>query len=288
MVVTGETAGPAATRGVLHPGALGLALLMVLAVGTLAHASNGYIATAGVNLRADSLRTSRRLLTLAEGAELEPLGKHSDFTGMYLVATAAGDTGWMAGEYLLEAEPAAADSSRGFFAALARAFTCPVARGAVKSLKDDDVEEIVLTPRTATIGQLRALRAPELRPATSRANDVEKTVYRVTGRLTHWGEEADGDYHLVLASPRNAAVTIVLELPNPGCLRGAPEELVARIRDTRAKLEEGLGSPPRDVRRLSTPVRVTVEGVGLFDFGHSKGHSTNAFELHPLLRLHFD
>ena len=239
-----------------------------------------YETTSALRLRADSLRTSRHLKTLPAEALLVPIGQHSDYTGFYRVATTTGDTGWVAGEYLTEVDSDLAAADAPF---------CPksVSRGPVKDLQDQDVGEIVLTPKTTTIGKLRALVRPAKRPRDARANSVEKTIYRVSGRLTKWGKEKDGDYHLVLASTSNVAATIVLEIPSASCLDGAPANLKDLIDQARVDVEAKLGAPPGSVRSLPTPVKVTVEGVGFFDFGHSTGHPPNAFELHPLLRVRF-
>src|SRR3989442_1581563 len=78
------------------------ALVAILASARPAQAHLCYVPFAAVRLRADSLRTGRRLETIVAGDELTPLGAHSDLTGMYRVVTAEGDTGWVAAEYLLE------------------------------------------------------------------------------------------------------------------------------------------------------------------------------------------
>lgn len=271
----------------MYTAAMGVALVAELPTPQPARAEACYVATAAARLRADSLRTARPLRTLAAGDELTPLGPHTDFAGMYHVMTARGDRGWVAAEHLVEWTATPAHHTP--LSVLRRSSTCPkpVSRGAVKDLTDKDVGAIIRTPQPTTIAQLRALPAPAQRPEKSRANRVEETVFRVTGRVTRWGLEADQDFHLVLAAATDTNSTIVLEIPSPSCIAGAPADLRALVNQARASTLAALGPPPIGVHRLPVPKSVTVEGVGFFDFGHSIGHPPNAFELHPLLKIHF-
>jgi hypothetical protein len=94
---------------------------------------------------------------------------------------------------------------------------CGVERWAVKTLSDPDRERVQLRPVDTTIEALVALPRPVVLSAFARADPVEVTVYRVEARLLWLFTEADRDYHLVLASPRDTTITMIAEVPDPGC-----------------------------------------------------------------------
>jgi len=85
--------------------------------------------------------------------------------------------------------------------------SCGVERWAVKTLSDPDRERVQLSPVNTTVEALVTLQRPAGLPATRRADPTEVTVYRVEARLLSLFSEADGDYHLVLASTRDASIT---------------------------------------------------------------------------------
>jgi len=94
---------------------------------------------------------------------------------------------------------------------------CGVERWAVKTLRNPDRERVQHQPVDATIQQLIALTRPMVLSPVARADPVEVTVYRVQARLLWLFAEADGDYHLVLGSPRDTTITMIAEVPDPGC-----------------------------------------------------------------------
>jgi hypothetical protein len=101
--------------------------------------------------------------------------------------------------------------------------TCGVWRWGVKTLSDGNASQVNFTPRARTIRSLRALVPPDaLGKGTPRVRPTEYRVYRLRARLLEhkWvccGGDDDGDYHLVLADPRNRARTMVAEIPDPAC-----------------------------------------------------------------------
>lgn len=233
-----------------------------------------------VNLRTGSNRSSAVKRVLPAGTHLLWTGAMSDREGMLKAVTAnpPRHTGWVAGEYLVEGAPAAGQHG-------AAAGACGVLRWPVKTMSDADANAVNRTPAGVTIASLRALVAPKVRPQNARANAVEKTEFGVSGQVIMWGQEADQDLHLVLADEHNASRTIVLEVPDPSCVSGASAAVRDSIGQARQNVIQALGTPPQRVTALTTPVRVTVTGVGFFDFGHSIGHPPNAFELHPVLSI---
>ncbi len=266
-------------------GVIALIVVVLLAVSGVrpARAQHPVMTATRVNLRADSLRTSHVLRVLRAHAQLEWDGTTADHSGMFRVVTVdeSADSGWVAGEYLLEAPSMGVGHHGG------AAPTCGVARWPVKTLSDPDAGSITTTPKTATIASLRALPKPKQRPQNGRANQVEKTVYQVSGKIIEWGLEADSDIHLVLASPSNSSSTIVMEIPDPGCVDGASPAMRDQMKAARDALIAKLGQPPGSISPLTPAASVTATGVGFFDQAHSKGHPPNAFELHPVLSLAF-
>ena len=117
----------------------------------------------------------------------------------------------------------------------------------------------------------------------TRAAPVELTVYRVEARLVAVFGEADGDFHLVLASPHDPTVTMIAEVPDPKCSGACASgfaEVYAQVRQT---LMNRLDAPGGEAQPLA---RVT--GVGFFDFIHGQtGVAPNGIELHPVLAVEF-
>ena len=109
------------------------------------------------------------------------------------------------------------------------------------------------------------------------------TVYRVEARLLWLFTEADNDYHLVLASPRDTTLTMIAEVPDPGCAGACASGFASVYAQVRQKLLDYLNSPQSVARPL---VRIT--GVGFFDYIHGqRGVAPNGIELHPVLAVEF-
>jgi hypothetical protein len=160
---------------------------------------------------------------------------------------------------------------------------CGTERWLVKTLSDPDRERVRLQPVDATVEELVALQRPSLLSAFARADPVEVTVYRLEARLLALLGEADGDYHLILASVRDPTITMIAEVPDPRCAGACASghaEAYARVRQ---KLMDRLNSPQSEVRPL-----IQVTGVGFFDFLHGqRGVAPNGIELHPVLDVEF-
>jgi hypothetical protein len=153
----------------------------------------------------------------------------------------------------------------------------------VKTLSDRDRDRVQRQPVNTTIEALVALRRPAALPVASRADPVEVTVYRVEARLLWLFGEADHDYHLVLASPRDPTITLIGEVPDPGCAGSCASGYAAVYAQVRQKLIDHLNSPKSEARPL---VRIT--GVGFFDYLHGqRGVAPNGIELHPVLTVEF-
>ena len=176
--------------------------------------------------------------------------------------------------------PRSGDSTTGSPATCGGA--CGVERWAVKTLSDADRERVNLRPVNTTIEALIAIQRP-VGPLAGRADPVEVTVYQVEARLLWLFTEADNDYHLVLASPRDTTLTMIAEVPDPGCAGACASGFASVYAQVRQKLLDYLNSPQSVARPL---VRIT--GVGFFDYIHSqRGVAPNGIELHPVLAVEF-
>jgi hypothetical protein len=163
--------------------------------------------------------------------------------------------------------------------------SCGVERWTVKTLSDSSAGTVDLSDTVSTtIEELVALPRPPSLPRRSRANAVERTLYRVEARLLYLFSERDHDYHLVLASPRDTTITMIAEVPEPSCAGACVSGFAPVYVRVRQTLFDYLNSPQSPKRPL---VRIT--GVGFFDFRHGqRGVAPNAIELHPVLDVVFE
>lgn len=144
-------------------------------------------------------------------------------------------------------------------------------RTAVKNLRDREAAEIDWRPRPVSL----ALLADGHYRCYARADSVRGTSWRelylweTTGVLVERRREKDGDLHLILASPDDASITLVAEVPDP---REVPQEHRGEVAGAR-----------RVAEKLKRGACVVVRGVGFCDYEHGqRGAAPSAVELHPL------
>jgi len=159
---------------------------------------------------------------------------------------------------------------------------CGVERWSVKTGTDAGARSINLNYHFPTaIARLDALNTPGSLPSSSRIRPVETTVYTLAGTLLRYKEEQDSDYHLVLSDGQH---TMIAEIPAPYCVGSSP--LAAGIKHARAQFSQRYHPSPDHF--LYTHARVTVTGVGFFDFLHGQsGVAPNGIELHPVIDIQF-
>lgn len=154
---------------------------------------------------------------------------------------------------------------------------CGKERGDVKHTVDSAASNIRLTPVRTTIPKLDALPVPSgmSGPDTPRLPE-ETHVYKIVGAmLTIIKSESDGDLHMVLRSTIDPTKTMIAEAIPPSCASSSP--FLNQITTIRTAVEAMRGSLPR---------RVTITGIGFFDFNHGQtGVAPNAVELHPALSI---
>jgi hypothetical protein len=144
------------------------------------------------------------------------------------------------------------------------------------------------------VAELAAIQPPT-RAQLQKANATrwldETREFTVKALLIGFKLEADSDFHVVIADPANPKATMIVEIPAPQCLKGAPSvpgkgSLGDQLQAQRDKLEAAYGKATPRFKRLAKPVPVTVTGVGFFDFLHGQtGVAPNGFELHPVLEI---
>ena len=162
---------------------------------------------------------------------------------------------------------------------------CGVERWPIKVATDTAANKISAQHTPATVNQLSLIQAP-INPAIktkTRYTPTELTVYEVTAKITLVKQEADSDYHIVLADDNGN--TMIVESPAPNCATGSHfyKQIVAVRRAIDAKLG-GAGALPQNNLNLM----VTVTGVGFFDRIHGQtGVASNGIELHPLIDIVF-
>jgi hypothetical protein len=182
-------------------------------------------------------------------------------------------------------------------------------RWAVKTAADSDAQALVSqVPTPTTIAELTALAVPPMLPPDRRSDGAEKTVWQLTATLQAFGQEADGDYHMVLADSQGN--TMIGEIPNPDGIT-APSYFATQIANARAAFDSHFRmtenvSPPAPPAPAApeaaaggalteggtfrqVAASITLTGLGFFDFAHGQqGVAPNAIELHPVISVVFN
>ena len=195
--------------------------------------------------------------------------------------------------------------------------TAPTACGGterwnVKVANDADAEGGKVSLNSAAAGSVAALNAIMPGPLDAGGRmAVEEKEYTVSGYLSYFKHEDDGDYHVVITDQpgdftraKNGAPngrSMVVEFPDANCFMGksglgpSTSTLGQVIAEARNSFEVHVGS--LDGMKITNPPRVVVTGVGFFDFDHGQtGRSTphpgvdgqrKVFELHPVTSITF-
>ena len=161
-----------------------------------------------------------------------------------------------------------------------RQIGCGTERWSVKTLADPAGRRLSLNPRATTIRKLRRAKAPRnLGPRRTRS--IERTTFRVTGRLVEVRLEDDLDIDLVIADPRTGG-TMIAAFPSASCTQGATRKARAKMGRARAAFVAACGAPTTAFKRLSGTA--TITGVGFFTKAHGQeGAAPNGIELHPVV-----
>ena len=158
---------------------------------------------------------------------------------------------------------------------------CGTERWAVKTLADPAGRALSLKPKATTIRKLRRAKAPH-NLGLRRSRGIERTTFRVTGRLVEMRLEDDLDINLVIADPTRTGATMIAAFPNAACTRGATPKAKAKMSRARAAFVAACGAPTTSFQELSGTA--TITGVGFFDKIHGQeGAAPNGVELHPVV-----
>ncbi len=169
-----------------------------------------------------------------------------------------------------------------------KAASCGVERIEIKTLTDPTAGSVQMTPVQTTVENLRIIPIP---PGYNRYDDsfrypAELHVYTVTAQIIGFKHESDRDFHIVIASPDNAAQTMIAEPPDPNCPLSQKSGHAAQFEAVRDTMVRCFGEPTTYFRRLSGHPIAVLTGVGYFDPLHGQtGVAPNGIELHPLLSL---
>ena len=156
---------------------------------------------------------------------------------------------------------------------------CGGERWSVKTLADPAGRALSLQPKPTTIRKLRKAHAP--RVLGRRNKGIERTTFRVTGRLVEMRLEDNLDVSLVIADPKTGA-TMIAAFPSASCTAGATRKARAKMSRARAALAAACGPPTAEPQRLAGTGAIT--GVGFFNpTRDASGAAPNGIELHPVV-----
>ena len=140
------------------------------------------------------------------------------------------------------------------------------------------VDRLHALPRPAGVDSLDATRVP-----------AERQVYRVHADLLRFMLANDGDIHLAIAQPGNAASTMIAEIPDPSRMTGAPNIYREAVAQTRRKFIAAFGAPVMSKWRPAHR-EVILTGPLFFDLLHGQvgglfGGTPTGVEIHPVLGI---
>jgi hypothetical protein len=161
-----------------------------------------------------------------------------------------------------------------------RQLGCGTVRWSVKTLADPAGRALSLKPKATTIRKLRHAKAPP-NLGLRRSRGIERTTFRVIGRLVEVKLQDDLDIDLVIADPRKGG-TMIVAFPSASCTRGATPKAKAKMSRARAAFVAACGAPTSSFRQLSGTAMIS--GVGFFDRARGQeGAAPNGVELHPVV-----
>jgi hypothetical protein len=142
------------------------------------------------------------------------------------------------------------------------------------------------TPVTKSIHALAGIPRPSNAQLGNHRSLPEQQKVKVTALIVGLGQEADGDYHLILTSP-DGADSLIAEIPDPSCkkIKGFPG-LKKDYTAARTFIEDNIDQTPGSIHYLEEGVKVKITGVVFFDkTAHGNGHAPNGVEIHPVLQI---
>lgn len=158
-------------------------------------------------------------------------------------------------------------------------------RWMVKTLQDDDAGSIDFdSPKKISIAEiLQKVKGDAWRKAKDNPRlEDEFEVFKVRGKIKYVAKENDGDIHIQLADENNPKLSIVAEIPNPGCEITKNSEYKDLFRDAR----NDFTNKYQDETVWSKGV-FEIVGVMFHDISnHSKyGGNQEGVEIHPVISI---
>lgn len=165
---------------------------------------------------------------------------------------------------------------------------CGTERWRIKTLSDASAASVNFTPKKKTVSWLIKRKPPAYLPETKRISKIETQTFQVSGLLEGYKKEDDGDFHLVLADPKDDSKTLIAEIPDKGCSGACTSAEAANFEAARNEFAQHVGNATSKFKEPAAPIPVVITGVGFFDFEHhQRGVAPNCVELHPVLKIEF-
>jgi hypothetical protein len=155
---------------------------------------------------------------------------------------------------------------------------CDGDRRLVQVAADQNAVEVADFARTAGIGELGAIAAPQDPAAkpSARFAPAEFTVSTVSRILLAVDRMANGDERLVIADPQQPQSMIVAVAPDPACAAGS------RFADNIRRRTQRDRTQVRDIFAVDAHILATTTGIAHFSArGGEPGTALNGVELHP-------
>jgi len=172
-------------------------------------------------------------------------------------------------------------------------------RWQIKTLSDDEADQVNKTARTTTVDELREndTRPDKVSAKVGRIARVEFRRYRVRITLHQAFREDDGDLHVIIHDPHHdgeadPAHTMIIEFPNTNCEPQKSSTYAPLLQEAREKFAAFVKACTGYDGTFGSPVElhghVTITGVGFWDIKHGnpqRGRAPNDLELHPVLKF---
>ena len=149
------------------------------------------------------------------------------------------------------------------------AASCGVWRWPVKSLLDKARTNVHFPPIAATVKRFRTKTRPGMTFGTNtpRSTFTEFHTWKLKARPRQAIVEDDSDIHLVISVPSAPHKTMIVEFPNPACVRSAFKR--RQMKAARASFVNKCGAPSSSSWHYLKGL-VTITGVGFWDEIHGQ------------------
>ena len=159
---------------------------------------------------------------------------------------------------------------------------CGTERWDVKTLQDDEADQINFTPLKSSVHKQLKFAKPEYHEVNPR-DVTEKRVYQIDCILIKYKVEDDKDWHLVVQD-LSTNEQMVVEIPDPDCVDITGNPRFSKLILVRKRLVAKVGPVKTQFRKPPPNTKLRITGVGFFDKpNHPIGFKGR--ELHPVITL---